>query len=254
MAKVAVFNQKGGVGKTTTALNLAALLARRGADPLMIDLDPQAHLTAVCDAAVAASERSLYGYYSVGASLAGLIKFAGGGLKIIPAHLDLAKVDSQFGKGPNALNRLNYGILKENLNTDRPIILDACPMLGVLSLNSVFAADRVLVPISTDYLSIKGALQTERTLKALEQVLKKRIERRYLLTRFDTRRKMSWAIDRQMRERFGADVCETRIAENVSLAEAPFHNRSIFGHAPESRGARDYTALLDELQTCGFLQ
>lgn len=253
MAKVAVFNQKGGVGKTTTALNLAALLARRGSDPLIIDLDPQAHLTAICDAAVAASERSLYGYYSVGASLAGLIKMSGGGLKIIPSHLDLAKVDSQFGKGPNALNRLNYGILKENLNTDRPIIMDACPMLGVLSLNSIFAADRVLVPISTDYLSIQGALQTERTLMALEQVLKKRIERRYVLTRFDTRRKMSWAIDRQMRERFGADVCETRIAENVSLAESPFHNRSVFGHAPESRGAHDYTALLDELQTCEFI-
>lgn len=253
MAKVAVFNQKGGVGKTTTALNLAALLARRGADPLMIDLDPQAHLTSICDANVAAPERSLYGYYSVGASLAGLIKLAGGGLKIIPSHLTLSKVDTLFGKGPNALNRLNYGILKENLNTDRPIIMDACPMLGVLSLNSVFAADRVLVPISTDYLSIKGALQTERTLKALEQVLKKRIERRYLLTRFDSRRRMAWAIDRQMRERFGADVCETRIAENVSLAESPFHNRSVFGHAPESRGAQDYTKLLDELQTCDFL-
>ena len=254
MAKVAVFNQKGGVGKTTTALNIAALLARRGADPLMIDLDPQAHLTSICDANVAAPERSLYGYYSVGASLAGLIKLAGGGLKVIPSHLDLAKVDTLFGKGPNPLNRLNYGILKENLNTDRPIILDACPMLGVLSLNSVFAADRVLVPISADYLSIKGALQTERTLKALEQVLKKRIERRYLLTRFDGRRRMSWAIDRQLRERFGHDVCETRIAENVSLAESPFHNRSVFGHAPDSRGAQDYAALLDELQACDFLQ
>jgi len=254
VAKVAVFNQKGGVGKTTTTLNLAALLARRGADPLMIDLDPQAHLTAICGSTVAASERSLYAYFAIGASLSGLIKLAGGGLKIIPSHLDLSKVDTQFGKGPNVLNRLNYGILKENLNTDRPILMDVCPMLGVLSLNSVFAADRVLVPISTDYLSIKGALQTERTLKALEQVLKKRIERRYLLTRFDSRRRMSWAIDRQMRERFGADVCETRIAENVSLAESPFHNRSVFGHAPESRGAQDYTKLLDELQACGFLE
>ena len=119
MAKVAVFNQKGGVGKTTTAHNLAALLARRGADPLVIDLDPQAHLTAICGATVSASERSLYGYYAIGASLSGLIKLAGGGLKIIPSHLDLSKVDTQFGKGPNVLNRLNYGILKENLNTDR---------------------------------------------------------------------------------------------------------------------------------------
>lgn len=254
MAKLAVFNQKGGVGKTTTALNLAALLARRGADPLVIDLDPQAHLTAICDAAVQASERSLYGYYSVGASLAGLIKLSGGGLKIIPSHLDLAKVDTQFGKGPNVLNRLNYGILKENLNTDRPIVMDSCPMLGVLSLNSVFAADRVLVPISTDYLAIQGALQTERTLRALEQVLKKRLERRYVLTRFDVRRRMSSDIERQLRERFGSEVCATRIAENVSLAESPFHNRSVFGHAPDSRGAQDYTALLDELQACDFLQ
>jgi chromosome partitioning protein len=84
-------------------------------------------------------------------------------------------------------------------------------------------------------------------------VLKKRIERRYVLTRFDSRRKMSWAIDQQLRERFGQDVCQTRIAENVSLAESPFHNRSVFGHAPDSRGAQDYVALLDELQTCDFL-
>ena len=253
MAKIAVFNQKGGVGKTTTTLNLAALLARRGADPLVIDLDPQAHLTGICDAGVVAPERSLYGFYSVGASLSGLIKLSHGDLKIIPAHLDLSKVDTQFGKGPHVLNRLNQGIIKENLNTDRPILMDSCPMLGVLALNGVFAADRVLVPISSDYLAIKGALQMERTLKALEQVLKKRLERRYLLTRFDARRKMSWDIDQQLRDRFGSEVCETRIAENVSIAESPASNRDVFEHAPSSRGAQDYAALVDELEACGFL-
>jgi len=90
-------------------------------------------------------------------------------------------------------------------------------MLGTLSLNSIFAADRILVPISSDYLAMKGALQMERTLRALEPVLKKRLERRFVITRFDARRKMSWDIDRQLRERFGAEVCETRIAENVSV-------------------------------------
>ncbi len=254
MAKIAVFNQKGGVGKTTTTLNLVALLARRGADPLVIDLDPQAHLTAICGAAVTAPERSLYGFYCNGVSLSGLIKFARGGWKVIPAHLDLSKVDTQFGKGPNVVNRLNAGILKENLNTDRPILMDACPMLGVLSLNGIFAADRVLVPISADYLAVKGAVQMERTLRALEHVLKKRVERRYVVTRFDARRRMSWDIDRQLRERFGAEVCEGRIAENVSVAESPSFSRDVFEHAPGSRGARDYSALLEELEASGFFR
>jgi chromosome partitioning protein len=255
VAKIAVFNQKGGVGKTTTTLNLTGLLARRGADPLVIDLDPQAHLTAICGCAPSTPERSLYGFYCSGAALAGLIKYVNQpGWKLIPSHLDLSKVDTQYGKGPNVLNRLNAGIVRENLNTDRPILMDVCPMLGVLSLNGVFAADHVLVPISADFLAVRGALQMDRTLKALEQVLKKRVERRYVLTRFDGRRKMSWDIDRELRARFGAELCETRIAENVSIAESPSHNRDVFDHAPGSRGAQDYAALLDELERGGFLQ
>ena len=106
---------------------------------------------------------------------------------------------------------------------------------------------------SADYLAIRGASQMERTLRALEHVLKKRVERRYVITRFDTRRKMSWEIDRQLRGLYGAEVCETRISENVSLAESPASNQDVFEHAPASRGARDYEALLDELETSGFM-
>lgn len=253
MAKIAVFNQKGGVGKTTTSLNLSAALARRGRRPLSIDLDPQAHLSYIAGTTVDDAARSIFAYYEKSTPLAELICIGNGGWEVIPAHVELSKVDSQFGKGPSALNRLNAGIVKENLNTGRPVLIDCCPLLGVLSLNAIFAADRVLIPVSADYLAVKGVMQVEKTLKALEIVLKKRMPRRYVMTRFDTRRNMSWQIFRTIKERFGDELCETRITESVSIAESPASNQDVFTHAPGSRGARDYDALLDELERGGFI-
>ena len=253
MAKIAVFNQKGGVGKTTTSLNLTAALARRGFNPLSIDLDPQAHLSYVCGATVERSDDSIYGYYQQSKPLTQLIRPAAGGWLAISAHVELSKVDTQFGKGASVLNRLNLGIVRENLNTGRPIVIDCCPVLGVLSLSAIFASDRVLIPVSADYLALKGVQQCERTLKALELVLKKRVERRYLVTRFDTRRKLSHQIAEELQTRYGADICHTRISENVALAESPSVRKDVFSHAPESRGARDYDALVEELLETGFI-
>jgi chromosome partitioning protein len=252
MPRIVVFNQKGGVGKTTTTLNLAALLARRGRTPLVIDLDPQAHLSAISGVTVSDGRDSLYAFYQGTKLLTQLVRDGNTGSPIIPSHLDLSKVDTQFGKGPQALYRLHSGIVAEKLDADRPVLMDACPMLGVLSLSGIFASDRVLIPISADYLAINGALQIEKTLRALERVLKAPPMRRFVITRFDGRRKMSWDIDRKLRDHFGADLCETRITENVSLAESPAQNCDVFKHAPGSRGAADYTALLDELEAAGF--
>jgi chromosome partitioning protein len=254
VAKIAIFNQKGGVGKTTTSLNITAALARRGYNPLTIDLDPQAHLSYVCGATVNHSEDSIFSFYQQVKPLTQLIRPAAGGWLVIPAHVELSKVDTQFGKGPNVLNRLNHGIVKENLNTGRPIVIDCCPMLGVLSLSAIFAADRVLVPVSADYLALQGVHAVEKTLKALEHVLKKRLVRRYVITRFDARRKMSHQIYEELKTRYPDEICVTRVAESVSLAESPASNKDVFAHAPESKGAVDYDALVDELVASGFIE
>ena len=254
MAKIAVFNQKGGVGKTTTSLNLTAALARRGYNPLSIDLDPQAHLSYICGSTVGNADDSMFGFYESTKPLTQLIRPAVGGWLVIPAHVELSKVDTQFGKGPNILNRLNIGIVKENLNTGRPIVLDCCPMLGVLSLSAIFASDRVLIPVSADYLAVHSVHQVEKTLKALEHVLKKRVPRRYVMTRFDGRRRMSHQIYDELKARLGEEVCDTRITENVSVAESPASKKDVFAHSPDSRGAKDYEALLEELIGVGFIE
>ena len=259
MTRVAVFNQKGGVGKTTTVLNLGAALAIKNKHPIFIDLDPQGHLTNIFATSSINSNLSVFEYYKENKPLEELLQpwqYLG---FIIPSHKELIKVDSNFGKGPSILNRLKNGLTTlENspailpATTNRSakpphILIDCCPYLGVLSLNAIFAADLIIVPIASDFMSLQSAKKVEHTLKALEPVLKRRVARRYLMTCYDRRRGMTFEVEKTARELFGKEVCKTVISTNVALAESPQHKKDIFHFSASSTGADDYAALLAEL-------
>ncbi|TMH06595.1 MAG: ParA family protein [Betaproteobacteria bacterium] len=253
MAVIAVFNPKGGVGKTTTALNLLAGIAQRKQRPLGVDLDPQAHLSGVFGIHPRLADDSIYAFFMRQRPLTDVAEITDSGVFLCPAHLDLAKLDALLGKGLNVVTRLRSALRAPGV-IPGPVVIDCCAFLGVLSLNAIFACDLLVVPVSADFLAFEGAQQVERSLNALEPVFKRRLPRRYVLTRYDAQLKMSTDVADLMPLAFRSDeICSTRIAEGVGLAEGPSRSQDVFRHAQQSRGSRDYQILIEELVSAGFI-
>src|SRR3989338_1912680 len=252
MAVVAVFNQKGGVGKTTTCLNVTAALDIAQQCPIALDMDPQAHLTLSSGIKEVPPDSGMAMFFKHKTPLDSLLRQPPPGGKIIPATLELSKIDALFGSDAKAATLLKHGLREELALTGAPILIDCCPMLGVLTLNALLATDRVLIPVSADFLSLQGVHRLDSALNVLEKKLQRNFERRIVITRFDSRRKLSYDIYDSLKERYGTLVCNTRIGENVSLATSPIHNKDVFAFAPHSPGAKDYMALTRELLDGGF--
>lgn len=253
MAVIAIFNQKGGVGKTTTCLNVAAVLAKAKRHPIALDMDPQGHLTLACGLKNGENpELSMASFFERKVPLAKLLRDTPAGWQIIASSLELAKIDATYGSDPKAATLLKQGLKEELALTGAPILIDCCPMMGVLTLNALLAADRVLIPVSADYLSMQGVHRLDSALNVLEKKLNRKFERRIVVTRFDSRRKLAYDIFDKVRDRYGNLVCNTRIGENVALATSPMHGLDVFAFAPNSQAAADYLALTTELVKSGF--
>ncbi|MBI3903935.1 MAG: ParA family protein [Nitrosomonadales bacterium] len=255
MAVIAVFNQKGGVGKTTTCLNITAMLAIARRSPIALDMDPQGHLSLASGLRSAqVRQDGMLAFFKDQTPLAKLLHDTPKGWQIIPASLELSKVDALYGNDPKVATLLRQGLQEELALTGGPILIDCCPMLGVLTLNALLASDRVLIPVSADFLSLQGVYRLDTALNVLEQKLQRTFERRIVVTRFDVRRKSSQEIYEKLKARYGNLVCNTRIRENVALSTSPMHGQDVFAHAPNSLGAVDYKALTGELVMSGFFE
>jgi chromosome partitioning protein len=254
MAVIAVFNQKGGVGKTTSCLNVAASLALLERMPVVVDLDPQAHVSLAFGVRHLPNNATAAAFFREQVPLDRLIRRLPNGMRLLPGHPDLAKVDALLGSTPGVAGTLKKGLTDALAREDIPILIDCAPALGVLSLNALVAADRVLIPVTADYLAIQGLNRLDLALNVLEGPLRRRIERRVVLTRFDEDKPQCREAMASLKSRYGEHLCETRISDDPALSESPAHGMDIFAYAAESPGAHDYRLLTMELLAKGFFQ
>ena len=249
MARViAIANQKGGVGKTATAVNLGASLAAAECPTLLVDLDPQANATSSLGFLPTDVKTGIYEALIGDAGLADLIlETSLEYLHLVPSAEDLVGAEIELAPEPDRERRLRRQL--EALHSRyRVILIDTPPSLGLLTLNALVAADSVLVPLQCEYLALEGLAAVMRTIDLVTAQLNPSLELEgLLLTMFDVRNNLCAQVAREAREHFGERVFRTVIPRNIRLSEAPSHGKPALLYDINSKGALSYLQLADEL-------
>lgn len=246
---IAITNQKGGVGKTTTAINLGAALAREGRPTLIIDLDPQGN--ASTGLGIEASKRALttYDLLLEDAPVAGVITRTDvENLDIAPATTDLSSTDVELVDNENRVFLLKDALREGDLAAYEYVLIDCPPSLGLLTVNALVAAHSVLVPLQSEFFALEGLSQLMLTIRDVRETANPglRIDG-VVLTMYDQRNNLSRLVEEDARQTLGDLVLRTRIPRNVRVSEAPSYAMPVLDYDPASKGTEAYKALAEEV-------
>lgn len=247
MRVISIINQKGGVGKTTSVANIGAAMAEAGLHVLLVDLDPQAHLSISFDRMPEPGDPSIYTLLTTGHSFADVMQPTSmDGLWIAPTNLDLSGAETELANeiGRETLLRDALTVLSRGENVPDVVLLDCPPSLGTLSLNALVGSDFVIVPLQAEFFALQGMAQLMDVLERVKRRLNPSIELLGVLVGlFSKQRNLSREVVEELRHHFGDLLFPLQVRVNVRLAEAPSHGMTIFQYAPDSGAAEEFRAI-----------